>query len=200
MVIEYGTTRRFEIPKLALLLKNPIVGIYDIHNDPPKAYFFRAEELTISMVNLKYYTESKIIDVLGLKEMVLKGLHSVDVHDETMLKLMTDRAAQVTDLNNVSIITVKVDPASTIARMDSGSLLNTYQSDKKNGFTLETTTSSEGIKANLIIGSFKVDMEVMKQTLEEFDRLYAYFSVFITFKPKLKYDEAKEFLDIIFNL
>ena len=128
------------------------------------------------MIDFKYYPESQTILITGFKSLKVKGWSSSDVQPVEMIEIMKNITVVRTGIGRQTIMTIKLDPkfnSGLIQRLNSETLLTTLESNKKNGFTIETYTSFEGIKANLIIGATNVNVEVLKETLAYFEQIHA---------------------------
>ena len=132
--------------------------------------------MEIDLIDFKYYTENQIILATGFKSLKVQGLSSLDVHPIKMVEIMKNISVIRTGIGRQTIMTIKLDPnfnSGLIQRLNSETLLTALGSDKKNGFTIETYTSFEGIKANLLIGATNVNVEVLKETLTYFEQIHA---------------------------
>ena len=141
-----------------------------------RIHFIKAEMMEIDLIDFKYYTENQTILVTGFKSLKVQGLSSLDMHPIEMVELMKNISVIRTGVGRQTIMTIKLDPkfnSGLIQRLNSETLLTTLGSDKRNGFTIETYTSFEGIKTNLLIGATNVNVEVLKETLAYFEQIHA---------------------------
>ena len=132
--------------------------------------------MEIDLIDFKYYPESQIILTTGFKSLKIQGWSLPDVQPVEMIEIMKSINAIINRSGYQTIMTIKLDPAFTsglIHRLNSETLLTTLESNKKNGFTIETYTSFEGIRANLLIGATNVNVEILKETLAYFEQIHA---------------------------
>ena len=132
--------------------------------------------MDIDLIDFKYYPESQIILTTGFKSLKIQGWSLPDVQPVEMIEIMKSINAIINRSGYQTIMTIKLNPAFTsglIQRLNSETLLTTLESNKKNGFTIETYTSFEGIRANLLIGATNVNVEILKETLAYFELIHA---------------------------